>query len=616
MKMSNKLFSAMVAVASLTHVSPVCAEINFLDRLPPGARLLDTTTRTVSGEKTLQLLKYEESQTGSIKYLVLDSSGKTISDTELYTPSIVDSTLKSKLYEMDENDAVDVVVALSVEDSFTPEKESGSMKGNERKADYRYQGKLLSAAQVESNYQKRRQAKLEARHSINFAKVSTLKSILDLVDIDISEISDEQFRSKGKSIKLTLTKNSIEKISTHKNVLGIELELESGNGIDDAMLDTRIDPYALNYSGRSGSGIGIYMTETGCSDAGYISNYTNLGSTSTDVDHANVVASIIREISPDAYLYCRPNATLPLTSDLDGVSGNPPIHIATRSHGYWGSSNYGAYDRDWDNLVYEDGVATFILAGNSGNGTDNIWSPGKGYNVVTVGSYIDSTDTIASSSSALDPVNTGNQKPELSAPGVSINVNGYTNQSGTSFATPHAAAFTADFMSPWLMFRPAATKAYLLATSRKSVSGGSDAAGVGGLDFYDLYYAYDNHYWTGPNNSFQGFDSEDVNPNNGFIDREFYMSSSVSSVRVAFAWLNDGDYTYSHRNGAFPMGMDMDIYVRDPNGKLVGSSTSIDNPYEIVEFDPTVSGTYIVQIKRTANRDSSSAFYAGLSINR
>jgi hypothetical protein len=61
--------------------------------------------------------------------------------------------------------------------------------------------------------------------------------------------------------------------------------------------------------------------------------------------------------------------------------------------------------------------------------------------------------------------------------------------------------------------------------------------------------------------------------------------------------------------------MDMDISVYDPNGSYVGSSVSYDNPYEMVNFNPAITGIYVVKIRRWANRDTSSRFHAGLSIN-
>ena len=79
--------------------------------------------------------------------------------------------------------------------------------------------------------------------------------------------------------------------------------------------------------------------------------------------------------------------------------------------------------------------------------------------------------------------------------------------------------------------------------------------------------------------------------------------------------MNRGTYTYNHRNDAHPIGQDLDLRVYDPNGNWVGSSASWDDPFEVVDFTPNVSGYYTFKIKRYANRDTSSAVRMGLYVN-
>ncbi|WP_036308669.1 hypothetical protein, partial [Methyloglobulus morosus] len=81
------------------------------------------------------------------------------------------------------------------------------------------------------------------------------------------------------------------------------------------------------------------------------------------------------------------------------------------------------------------------------------------------------------------------------------------------------------------------------------------------------------------------------------------------------AWQNRGTYTYDHRGDAHPIGQDLDLSVYGPTGAYVGGSLSWDNPYEVVNFTPSVSGTYTIKVKRYANRDGGSAFRMGLLIN-
>jgi hypothetical protein len=388
------------------------------------------------------------------------------------------------------------------------------------------------------------------------------------------------------------------------------------------MKSTKIDPYAIDYSNRKGNGIGIYVTEGNAPDPGHITNYYRIsGSTS---DHVENVTGIIRAVSPQSYVYAQDGYTLPSSTNLAGYNNNPQVYICSNSWGSGDSGDYTTSDRDWDDLVYDDRVVVFKSAGNNGDDDGYCSSPGNGLNVITVGNYKDyysilgiliAINDINDSSSYLNP-ETGNSKPEIVAPGTNVTAGGHT-MTGTSMAAPHAAAFAADLMGAytWLKLKPYYMKAKMLSGATKSISGGEDKVGLGGIDFYSAYYNGTNTSWEGSNGSFSSFDSNDVNPNNGYIDREVYLSSSYSDVQIVVCWLNRGSYTYNHRDDSHPIGMDMDMYIYDPNGSYVAGSSSWDNPFEVVRFDPSVSGTYTIKIKRYANRDTSCNLRTGLSIN-
>ncbi|HBS25727.1 MAG TPA: hypothetical protein DD827_01145, partial [Gammaproteobacteria bacterium] len=440
---------------------------------------------------------------------------------------------------------------------------------------------------------------------------------------------NEQLENGVEVLTLDLTRKEIEKLArTSKDLIGgIEPYLEPQPQMASAMISSRINPYALNYGARQGDGVGIYTTEFACPNPGFMTNYTRLWagvSSGILFDHSEWVHGVLRAASPSSYVYCRAGAQLPLFSDLDGVNGNPPIYISNISFGYYSLGKvYQVLDKRWDNFVYNHGVLVFGAAGNSEtvkvNGVDvvykHVYSPSKGFNIITVGNYDDANDTIAPDSNFIDP-QSKNQKPELSAPGQKIVAGGHS-ASGTSAASPHAAAFAADLFSAysWLRLKPAYSKAFMLAAAKKNINGGEDAVGVGGLDFYDGYYSATNTWWEGGNASFDYYDNHDSHPNSGYIEREVYLSSYMDDVQIAFSWLNRPEYTYWHQNDTHPIAMDMDIRVIDPNGNYVAGSSSWDNPYEVVRFNPAVSGTYTVKISRYANRDTSTKFHAGLSIN-
>ena len=135
------------------------------------------------------------------------------------------------------------------------------------------------------------------------------------------------------------------------------------------------------------------------------------------------------------------------------------------------------------------------------------------------------------------------------------------------------------------------------------------------MDFGEAYFGGTNRWWSGNNASFDTYDEQDGQPNSNAIEVPVEINASESNVRVVFAWMNRGTYTYNNRNSSSAIGMDMDIQVLDPNGTVVGSSASYGNPYEMVDFDPTVTGTYTVKITRYANNDTSAKFEAGLSVS-
>jgi len=435
--------------------------------------------------------------------------------------------------------------------------------------------------------------------------------------VTYSKTFEDAYIEGYNSFELALSKKELEElINLNKDQLAfVALTPKSVNSIADAMISTNVDPWALNYSSYRGSNIGVYMSESdGCPDNTYISNYMRLGDTAVD-NHSELVSSIIREVSPNSYIYCKrlslSGATLPSSTDRAGYNGNPQVLIESYSFAYYYSTNnvytdtYSSQDRDWDNEVLDHNMVVFVAAGN--NKDFEVASPGKGFNVITVGNYNDATDTIAASSCFGNP-ETGIEKPEVVAPGEFISAGGHID-SGTSYATPHVAGFTADLFSAysWLQLRPYLFKSFLLASSTKSISGSSDAVGVGGIDFYNAAYNSTHQWWTG---SFSDLAANDSGVNSNQLERTYYLPSG-RNVRVAIAWLNDGDYTLANKT----IGKDFDLYVYDPNGNYVSSSVSANNSYEVIDFQTTQSGNYRFAVSRFSNHDTSLDMFLSMSIN-
>jgi len=454
----------------------------------------------------------------------------------------------------------------------------------------------------------------EAQATRRGLRLEILNKLSSVEGLQLSGRELEQASDAFGPLVRTIAAGDVERLVREYGDLIAAIDLHQ-EGKDDtlatALADTSVDPGARQLSDSQGTGIGVYLTESGCPPAGFITSYTLLAGSNTD--HSRNTTSILRAVSPNAWLYCRGPADLPTAAQLLGSGGNPRVHIVSRSNGS-AATEYVALDRDWDNFTYDNAVIVSKSAGNN-NTSGAITAPGNGLNMITVGNYNDATNTIAASSSAADPTNTRNRKPELAAPGENIDAGGFT-MSGTSMAAPHVAGMLADAMQayPWLQLRPAIAKSHMIAAATDVISGGVDAVGEGGADYLSGYYAFHDFWWWGGNGYFNTAADSDGLPGNGSVDVLFNFSAG-QPVRVALAWPNRGTYTFDHRGDPHPIGIDLDLYVYAPNGTLVSGSASWDNPYEAVSFTAPQTGTYRVAIRRFANRDTAAISDMGLTIN-
>jgi Subtilase family len=601
--------------------------------MAPGNReVISAETRAIKGQSFTSMKVLDEN--AEIKGVILDANGNAIDESALprVRPSKISRELRAAIDERTGSAArrggrepLWVVVALSDDpDMDTEPMEWGNaIIDSQGNAQVTRNGVHVTEAEIEAAQEEkyaRIVARREARLDRSRAKLRALSRRVAKLAGDPGIV--EALAHGRSSVTATLEAGEVDAFLRENDdlVAGLELESRSHDTLAEAMRDTNIDPHALQYSERRGSGIGIYMSEGGCPPSGHISNYLRLSGLATD--HSKNVSAILRGVSPDSYVYCRGGSVLPNAADLNGYNGNPRVYVENYSFmETLTTPDYRIRDMELDNHVYDEAVAVFSGAGNymwPEHPSYNVGSPGKALNVTTVGNYDDSTDAGYSTSCYINS-EIDNEKPELSAPGTNITAGGFT-MTGTSMATPHAAGFAADLMSAysWYRLRPYYLKSLMLSGSDKLISGGAGRVGVGGLNFYrahkDGLFGWIAGWWEGDNASFSEFDSYDLLPNNGYVDYHVFIDASASNARVALAWLNTGAYTYAHRADAYPIGIDFDMCVFDPNGVSKGCSASYYNPYELVSFDPIVTGTYRVRISRFANRNIYSDIHMGVSV--
>lgn len=419
-------------------------------------------------------------------------------------------------------------------------------------------------------------------------------------------------------VLVTLTKAEIEKVANHPLVEQIYLnETESAPASDIATATSRIPP--VWQRGYNGTGIDIAVVETGLNRTG-----TNINTTAGT---CLTVPAVFDSSLPDGDHQSRVAAIAACNNDArPGVAKGARIFDGgydPDNHTFAQVMNWAAANADIINVsmsiwpagspnsttpMLEDRVADYyarflyktvvVAAGNTVNreGTGpftSVSSPGKGWNVLTVGNLDDRNnaywaatapgtgDVIYGTSSHVNP-STGVEKPDLAAPGTSIDtVAG--QETGTSYAAPQVSGVAALLMqrNGNLTSRPEAVRAILLASavhnvrdSRIMPAGQDLYDGAGGID---ARLADDIASLTGGvnNNSnicsrpcWWATDGLSVAPG-GNVSRAFHAVRG-ERIRVAIAWFSMVDPLYIFDN----LSVNYNLQVHDQDNTLVGYSAS------------------------------------------
>lgn len=143
------------------------------------------------------------------------------------------------------------------------------------------------------------------------------------------------------------------------------------------------------------------------------------------------------------------------------------------------------------NRAVANGIVTVVAAGNDGPNARTIGAPSAAAGVITVGAGADPGERgfYLADFSSRGPTSDGRIKPDLWAPGVRLRSpqrgGGYSDVSGTSFASPFVAGVAALMINARPSIKPGGVKSILLATAERWAVGTKNSDfGAGRLQAY------------------------------------------------------------------------------------------------------------------------------------
>ena len=283
------------------------------------------------------------------------------------------------------------------------------------------------------------------------------------------------------------------------------------------------------------------------------------------------------------------------------------IEAINLSLGAVGCSDGSEADSLAVNAAFDAGLVVSVAAGNEGPGQCTVGSPGAAPKSLTVGSMADfgPLGFYQAYNSSRGKTLDGRVKPDISAPGVQITsadsgtTTGYFEGSGTSAATPFVTgvALLMREVSPALT--PQQVKDKIMQTAEDWGRGSSNIVGTVGAD---------PEYGAGRLNAYEALKSAGAALGTappGPVHQHF--DGTLSNTPGA-----QMNFSVVVRDTRFPIAAtmimpqvvpgstgnpDFDLYLLDPSGATVDSS-EFTTRQEEVGFQPTVTGTYTVRVRR------------------
>ena len=433
-----------------------------------------------------------------------------------------------------------------------------------------------------------------------------------LVFVDLPAASVAEVASRGKVLSLGLE----QEWRTHMSSAGPTVSADWTSG-----------------SGDQGNGVRVAVIEyhnavnTGDLAGSVVQRYSTTGTIVTGI-HPTWVAGAIgsrsatwRGVAPGAHIVSAGTGGYSASLSTDraiiaaadwAVSpGGGNADVINASIGQDTATGAEEARRYFDSIGWEAGRLVVAASGNySTFGNWDVVSPGTGYNVLTVGG-VDDRNTAGTGDDRIwhFPGSNGAayrdrtdaswnrhgdyNKPNLSAPAVSVRTANGTTGDGTSIASPIVAGIAAQLVAraPTLASWPEATRAILMAGAHRRTpmpNGGfsPDHEGVGTASA-----AWSNRVLDrGP---FGGWRMGSMRRGETVVQDVSVVKGQ--RVRVALAWS-------SHTSGSSNTGKsdtltaDLDLVIRQPDGQVTGSH-SFDNSYEAVTLTAAATGTLRIEVR-------------------
>lgn len=472
-------------------------------------------------------------------------------------------------------------------------------------------------------------------------------------DIATTNALADHLRSRGYTIKTvqrdlvgSLPKKVILELAQRDDVGYIALIPQYIPGLDTAspaIGATSNWEWSRNVTGQ---GIAIGILEVGGTvdfDDPYVNRGTTIGTAYETSSHPTLVAGAAASNHPK---YRGPAYKSSILSAK--IESNPwneagqlvdaDAKVINHSYGERTSTSFLQVDRYFDWLTRYGRIINVHIAGNEA-ANYVVRSPGKSYNVITVGGFDDKNtvmwkgDTISSFSSWKNPQDKQNEKPELVAvadgiysttiandPADANNdwiIDSYT--AGTSFAAPQVTGGVAMLFQKDsnLIGSPEAVKAILIASAIHNIEGQASLKeesstantsdtrdGAGAVSLGEAYRIVDSGWWE---------QKSTINMSSDFDNGWFNFSPNVQltkyqRLRAVIAW--DSEVTDSQYWSYDNLKTDLNLYLYHSSGQdeiLVSTSLNSKSAVEVIDYyDPNgpSSATYKIKIWKNTSNES------------